>query len=99
MCFLGGVLFLSSIGELLYVPGGYLAFAALIFGIFVIIGAFIRLKYQAGSLFCLFWVIVSPLTYARIISLIYLFGTIFTLIGSIVGIIGGILNNKWAYKL
>jgi hypothetical protein len=89
---------------------GFEALLPIVFGIFIIIGAISGLKYPiGGNILCLIIGLISPLicwttpvtpspiinSYSCIItSLIFLFATIFTIVGSIVGLIGGILKKR-----
>jgi hypothetical protein len=96
LCLVGGILFIGSIMELLNSPyysdvNIYLAAAPL--GIFTIIGAVLGLKYQVGGrLICLTVGIMMGLTSIGGLSIMIVFGTIITIIGSIVGLIGGYIK-------
>lgn len=88
LCFIGGVIFL--IFGITFSDPANDRFGPLliVIAIFVIIGAIARLKYtRRGSILCLALGIIGLLM-AWTLELSAIYGTIFTLIGSIVGFIG-----------
>ena len=98
MCLVGGILFIGSIGELMnspYVSAVNFGLAAIPLGIFTIIGALLGLRYQVGGrLLCLTFGIMMGLVSIGVISIMIVFGTIITIIGSIVGLIGANIKKK-----
>lgn len=96
LCLVGGILFISSSGELLTCTlwWGFSMFYAIGYGIFILIGVLIGLKYQAGrSLLCLIIGIITLTTGLIYYSIIFTFGIIFTIIGSIVGLLGVLIKK------
>lgn len=88
LCFIGGVIFL--IFGITFSDPANDRFGPLliVIGIFVIIGAIARLKYtRRGSILCLALGIIGLLM-AWLLELSAIYGTIFTLLGSVVGFIG-----------
>jgi hypothetical protein len=112
LCYFGGILFFWSIVELQLIVGGWGAWLMVIFyGVMVIIGSIIGLKYQRGGpLLCVIIVLISSLTcQTYFLTLpsnpnstspcvttpsIYLSASIITILGSIVGFIGGMLKAR-----
>ena len=83
-CLVGGFFYLWSAPDLPY----FSPIFAVLFGVMVIIGAFIGLKFKRGGpLLCLVMGIYSVLIIFGF-SIFFLFGAIFIIIGSIVGLIG-----------
>ena len=88
LCFIGGVIFL--IFGITFSDPANDRFGPLliVIAIFVIIGAIARLKYtRRGSILCLALGIIGLLM-AWLLELSAIYGTIFTLLGSVVGFIG-----------
>ena len=88
LCLVGGVVFL--IFGITFSDPANVRFGPLliVIGIFVIIGAIARLKYtRRGSILCLALGIIGLLM-AWLLELSAIYGTIFTLLGSVVGFIG-----------
>ncbi|MHA2394075.1 MAG: hypothetical protein ACXAEX_19240 [Promethearchaeota archaeon] len=91
LCLIGGALFLLfgiyiTIRDVA-INGGY-GPILIVLAVFVVTAAFIRLKYtRRGSIFCLALGIIG-LFIAWALEMLTIFGTVFTLIGSIIGFIG-----------
>ncbi|MFX1479433.1 MAG: hypothetical protein ACFFCI_14970 [Promethearchaeota archaeon] len=99
ICHIGGILFILSTVQIVG------AIEAFYFGVIVLIGSFIGLKYHRGGfLLCLCFGIISLLIcQVPILPFLepcinlspgFFYGTIFTIIGSAVGLIGGILKGR-----
>jgi len=88
LCLVGGIIFFYF-GITFSDPGNdRFGPLLIVIGIFVIIGAIARLKYtRRGSILCLALGIIGLLM-AWVLELSAIYGTIFTLLGSIVGFIG-----------
>ncbi|MHA1916446.1 MAG: hypothetical protein ACW986_19545 [Promethearchaeota archaeon] len=96
ICLIGGLFFFGSVGDLMRVLSGSSSLGVMpviIFGVFTIIGALLGLKFhRAGRALCLIIGIISvPLMLILVSigapSITFVFGAIFTIVGSLVPII------------
>jgi len=109
LCLVGGILFIWSSPNWRYDGWGFLMMGAIFFGIMIIIGGLLGLKYHIGgsllslligtifTLTCFTHYEAGSFTYSALCitrSSLFLLAAIFSIGGSIIGLIGGIIKRR-----